>query len=87
MGLKLYPLLKPKEVIAILTALGFTLKRTDGSHAQYERLASEGHQRALVTVDLGYSQFTKRMMKNMITQSKFSRREFYGATKKTAKKI
>jgi predicted RNA binding protein YcfA (HicA-like mRNA interferase family) len=87
MGLTRYPLLKPKEVISILIALGFSLKRTDGSHAQYERPASDGHERTLVTVDLGYSQFTKKMMQNMIRQSKFSRTTFYWATTKTAKRI
>jgi predicted RNA binding protein YcfA (HicA-like mRNA interferase family) len=87
MGLTRYPLLRPKEVISVLIALGFSHKRTDGSHAQYERPASDGHERALVTVDLGYSQFTKRMMQNMIRQSKFSRTKFYGATKKTARRI
>lgn len=87
MGLTRYPLLKPKEVIAILIALGFSCKRTDGSHSHYERPASEGRERAIVTVDLGYDQFSTRMMKNIIGQSKFSRTEFYGATKKTAKRI
>jgi predicted RNA binding protein YcfA (HicA-like mRNA interferase family) len=75
MGRKL-PLLKPREVRANLTALGFTHKRTDGSHETWERTADANHKRAVVTVDAGKTQFDKHLMKMMIRQSTFSRYEF-----------
>jgi len=75
MGKKM-PLLKPREVIANIEALDFKHKRTDGSHAQYERPADATHLRAVVTVDVAMSQFSKRLMKSMIRQSGFSQDEF-----------
>jgi predicted RNA binding protein YcfA (HicA-like mRNA interferase family) len=86
MGKRKYPPLKNREVVAILTALGFKLVRTESTHAQYERLADGNHTRALVTVD-NYPDFEEKMLKNLISQSTFSREEFYGATKATLKKI
>jgi predicted RNA binding protein YcfA (HicA-like mRNA interferase family) len=75
MGKKL-PLLKPREVKANLTALGFVYKRTDGSHETWERIADAKHKRAVVTVDVGKPQFGKYLMKMMIRQSTFSQEEF-----------
>lgn len=75
MGKKM-PLLKPREVIANIVALGFTHKRTEGSHAHYERPADGIRQRAVVTVDLSHKQFSKDMMKRLIRQSLFSQEEF-----------
>lgn len=86
MGKRKYPPLKNREVIGILTALGFTPVRQESSHAQYERVADANHPRALVTVD-NYPDFEERMIKSLISQSGFSREDFYGATKATAKKI
>jgi predicted RNA binding protein YcfA (HicA-like mRNA interferase family) len=87
MGTRRYPPLTPSEVVAILRALGFSLKRQDGSHAQYERGADGLRERALVTVDMAVTEFWEELMRSMIRQSRFSREEFYGATKQTAKKI
>jgi predicted RNA binding protein YcfA (HicA-like mRNA interferase family) len=87
MGSRRYPSLTPSEVIAILRELNFYPKRQDGSHAQWERLAEGSRTRALVTVDVAESDFSEPLMKSMIRQSGFTREEFYGATKKTAKKI
>lgn len=87
MGARRYPPLSSSEVIAILNELGFVFKRQDGSHAQYERVADEHYERALVTVDTSIPEFWEEIIKSMIRQSKHSREEFYGATKGTAKKI
>src|ERR1700689_1488638 len=70
------PLLTPREVESNLKALGFVLKNQVGSHRQYERVADKTRQRAVVTVDVGKSQFSKNLMKNMIRQSRFSQLEF-----------
>jgi predicted RNA binding protein YcfA (HicA-like mRNA interferase family) len=75
MGWKL-PLLKPREVEANLRALGFTLKRQEGSHRQYERAADGVRPRSVVTVDVGKKQFSKDLMKSMIRQSNFTAEEF-----------
>jgi predicted RNA binding protein YcfA (HicA-like mRNA interferase family) len=75
MGNKL-PLLKPREVEANLKSLGFVHKRTDGSHATWERAADKVRRRAIVTVDRGKKQFDAYLMKMMIRQSLLSREEF-----------
>lgn len=82
-----YPSLTPSEVESILQELGFQFKRQDGSHAQWQRPAEGSRQRAIVTVDKSEREFLDYLMKSMIRQSGFTREEFYGATKKTAKKI
>ena len=88
MGARAYPPLTPSEVVAILKGLGFKLKRQTGSHAHYERLPDdELNERKIVTVDMSHSQFSVRMIKNMVGQSGFKRREFYAAAKGTAKKM
>ncbi len=87
MGKRRYPPLKPNEVVAILKALGFTLNRQVGSHAHWERPADNKRPRALVTVDMSVSEYWEELIKSMIRQSIHNREEFYGATKKTAKKI
>lgn len=87
MGKRRYPPLKRREVVDIVTALGFTLARHKGtSHEQYERAASEGHPRAIVTID-DYDDFDETIIKRLISQSTFTREQFYGATPRTAKKI
>jgi predicted RNA binding protein YcfA (HicA-like mRNA interferase family) len=75
MGKKL-PLLTPREVQANLVSLGFVHKRTNGSHAVYERAADEKRPRTVMPVDLGHRQYSKRLMKNMIRESKFTAEEF-----------
>ena len=45
MGKRKYPPLSPLEVINILQALGFSLKRQTGSHQHYEGLAEDGTSR------------------------------------------
>lgn len=78
MGKRKYPPLKPREVIANLEALDFTFKRQVGSHRHYEKPASEGRERAVVTVDMAIDEFWEEIIKSMIRQSKHTRDEFYG---------
>ncbi len=90
MGRRGHPPLTPTEVRGILIALGFVKlpsRQTSGSHEQYERAASEEHPRRLVTLDTGPREFWEAIIKSMIRQSGFSREQFYGATKATARKI
>lgn len=86
MGKRKYPPLTPSEVKAIIVALGFTWKRTHGSHSHYERAAMGKFPRSVVTVDDHYPECAENLIKNMIRQSNHSRDEFYGATKGTAQK-
>ena len=86
MGKRKYPPLKHREIVQIVSALGFQLVRQESTHAQYERLADSCRKRAIVTVD-NYDDFEEKMIKSLISQSGFTREEFYGATDKTAKKI
>jgi len=87
MGQRRYPPLTPGEVVSIVKALNFTLKRQQGSHAHYEKLAQDGKTRRLVTIDMAKSEFRPELIKSMISQSGYDRKQFYGATPKTAKKI
>jgi predicted RNA binding protein YcfA (HicA-like mRNA interferase family) len=87
MGKRSYPPLTPGEVKAILQNLGFTHARTESSHAHFKRTANDKLKGAIVTVDEGYREIgDPKLIQNMIRQSGFSREEFYGATKRTAKK-
>jgi predicted RNA binding protein YcfA (HicA-like mRNA interferase family) len=86
MGRRSYPPLSPSEVVAILERLGFSLKRQDGSHAQYVRPADETRPKSIVTVDMAEKDFGDFLMRSMIRQSNHSRAEFYGATKRSARK-
>jgi predicted RNA binding protein YcfA (HicA-like mRNA interferase family) len=70
------PFLKPREVQANLKSLGFVYKRTDGSHATWERPADGVRRRAIVQVDVGKKQFDAYLMKMMIRQSLLSQEEF-----------
>ncbi len=86
MGQRKYPPLTPSEVVAILTAHVFTKKNEEGTHAQYEHPKTDEHPRSVVTVDMGYREFDDGIIKSMIRQSNLTREQFYGATKRTAKK-
>ena len=80
-----YPPLSPREVIRILTARGFYLTNTRGSHSHY--ICTRNGKRYKVTVDAGIKQFGPDLIKSMIRQSGMSKKEFFCSTKKTAKKI
>lgn len=86
MSKRRYPPLTPSEVTAILGKLGFTFKRKQGSHEQYERPADADRPRSVVTVDVKLTEFDDYLLKSMIEQSNHTRDEFYGATKRTARK-
>ena len=85
MGKRKYPPLKQSEMVAISLGLHFRLVRV-GKHPCYERDADAVRQRRVVPVD-DYEEFDETLIKSLISQSGFSREEFYGATKATAKKI
>lgn len=80
-----YPPLTPNEVITILLARGFSHDHTAGSHAVYQGVIRD--KRRSVTVDLKYREFDVQRLKDMMAQAGLSRKEFYGSTKATARKI
>lgn len=80
-----YPPLKLREILSILRSLGFVEKSAVGSHYKYTRTV-KGREWE-VTVDYSIDDFDAFLIKSMISQSGFSRDEFYCATKKTARKI
>ncbi len=85
MGKRKYPPLKQSEMVAIFIGLRFRLVRV-GKHPCYERKGDAIRPRKVVPVD-DYEEFDETLIKSLISQSGFSREEFYGATKATAKKI
>jgi predicted RNA binding protein YcfA (HicA-like mRNA interferase family) len=87
MGKRKYPPLSPSEVINIVEALGFRFKRQNGSHQHYEGFAEDLKTRKIVTVDNSVDEFWEDLIKSMIRQSGWPREKFYGATRKTSKKI
>ena len=87
MGKRSYPPLTPGEIETILKNLGFALKRQEGSHEQWFRPADGKRIAALVTLDRAYREIGDiKLLRNMIRQSTFSRDQFYGASKGTARK-
>jgi predicted RNA binding protein YcfA (HicA-like mRNA interferase family) len=82
---KAYPPLTPAEVISILCAWKFKRDGCKGSHAQYVGFTKGKYRK--VTVDESLRDFDTFLMQSMIRQSGLSRKEFYGATSVTAKKI
>ena len=86
MGKRRTPPLTPNEVVAILKALGFSFKNQEGFHAQYECPAARTFPRSVVSVDMACKDFDDFLMKSMIRQSNRSVAEFYGATKRSARK-
>jgi predicted RNA binding protein YcfA (HicA-like mRNA interferase family) len=80
-----YPSLAPAEVVKILEARGFAWVRSHGDHRHY--LGEWKGRKRLVTVDWGVKEISKDVLKSVIRQSGMTREEFYGSTKRTAKKI
>lgn len=73
-----HPPLTPSEVEKILKRAGFILKRTSGSHNQWEGTIKG--RRRLVTVDRlsrTSETFGKRLLNNLIRQSGMDKDEFY----------
>jgi hypothetical protein len=85
MGKRKYPPLKHSEMVAIFVALHFHLVRV-GKHSNYERDADAIRSRKVVPID-DYDVFDETLIASMISQSGFTRDEFYAATKGTAKKV
>ena len=83
---KKYPTLTLSEVKTIATNLKFKFKHKEGSHAQWECDADDTHPRTVMTIDEAEREFDDYLIKSMIRQSKRTREEFYGATKRTAKR-
>ena len=81
---KKYPPLTDAEVIAILTALGFRYSNSAGGHDFYK--ATHSGRAWKVTIDPKESPFNDFLLKSMISQSGYSRNQFYGATKKRPRK-
>ena len=80
-----YPTLTPAEVCEILRELGFyhPADHRKGSHQKWVNSLT----RCSVDVDTHYDTFTVETIKYMIGQAHVTREQFYGATKRTAKKI
>lgn len=79
------PPLTPREVKQILTARGFILSHSTGSHHNYK--CKRNGKTYTVTVDVGQREFGNYLIKSMIRQSGMSKKDFFCSTKKTAKKI
>ena len=78
MGKNKYPPLDREQVELILKNSGFTLKRTQGSHAHWEGYIN--NKRQIVTVDLSVGKkekFGPRLLRNMIRQSGLNKKKFY----------
>ena len=82
MSKKKYPRLTPKEVIDNLIALGFLFARQKGAHKYYKD--QTGH---LVNVPMNWDLIDDTGMKSIIKNSGKTRKEFYEATKTSAKKL
>ncbi len=82
---KKYPTLSSREVLSILGALGFKYASSTGGHDFYK--ASHSGKNWTVTVDEKISTFDDFLLRSMVAQSGRSRDDFYGATKKTRRKI
>lgn len=78
MGKKKYPLLDRNEIESILSKLAFSVKKTKGSHAQWEgytngkrRLVTVGHLKSKT------EKYSRGLLNKMIQQSGLSKEDFY----------
>lgn len=81
---KQYPPLSYRETIAILEALGFSVKATKGSHEQWEGTITGVARK--VTLVKG-EDFDERDIRSHIKQAGVNRKAYYNATTRTSKKI
>jgi predicted RNA binding protein YcfA (HicA-like mRNA interferase family) len=72
-----YPCLTCHEVQAALRTLGFVLRNQEGGHEQWILDHPDGRRK--VTVSCHNEPFCRTIMKYMVAQSKFSKRQFYDA--------
>jgi predicted RNA binding protein YcfA (HicA-like mRNA interferase family) len=83
-GVKGWPPLTCHELAECLTAHGFELDRTKGSHLIYVH----PKYRLVVPIDTHWDPAAGPTVKHVVEdQARLSRDAFYGATKATAKKI
>ncbi|EPI2106700.1 type II toxin-antitoxin system HicA family toxin [Providencia rettgeri] len=68
-----------KEIISGLKSLGFTLKRTRGSHEQWTKV--DGGNKWLVTVDGHHSPFSRDLIKSMAKQAGIDSKRFHSICK------
>lgn len=80
-----WPPLELREVLEILKELKFTYKNSTGGHDFYEGV--HRGRRCKVTVDPKCRTFGYDLIQSMVKQANCSRKEWYGATERTAKKI
>ena len=72
-----YPCLTCAEVRTALKNLGFTLRTQEGSHEQWVMDIDDSRRK--VTVACHNKPFCNKIMKYMIQQSQFTKRQFYDA--------
>ena len=80
-----WPPLELREVQAILTALGFSYSGSHGGHEFWKGTRSGVP--CKVTVDPKCAPFSVDLLQSMCRQARSNRKEFYGATPGTNKKI
>jgi predicted RNA binding protein YcfA (HicA-like mRNA interferase family) len=80
-----WPPLQLREVLAILSALGFSYKNSRGGHDFY--VTVRAGKKYKVTVDPKCAPFDQFLLQSMCKQAGANRAEFYGATPGTAAKI
>ncbi len=67
------PVLKLRELLSVLSRLGFTLVSQKGSHMKYKKFV-EG--RALVVIVPHYREIPKKVLLSIIRQAGMTREEF-----------
>lgn len=80
-----WPPLELRELLEILAALGLTYSHSKGGHDFYKGV--RGGLPCTVTVSAHCAPFGVDLIKFMCDQARSNRKEFYGATERTAKKI
>lgn len=85
MGPRFFPPLEARDVRQILRNRNFAKVRQESSHETWE--GTVRGERRLVTVDENCAPFCGDILRTMIRQSGLTREEFYGSSKRAAKKI
>jgi predicted RNA binding protein YcfA (HicA-like mRNA interferase family) len=80
-----WPPLELRQILEILTNLGFTYKDSKGGHDFY--VGVHNGKKCKVTVDPKCAPFDEFLLKSMCKQANSNRSEFYGACKAAAAKI
>lgn len=88
MGKRGLPPLRRSEIAAILIAAGFVLKPGQGNnrHDVYEHGGIAGKRRT-VPVARSHNEFSGWLLDAMIKQSGLTKKQFYGLTEATARKL